>query len=199
MIINSFIQRSSAQMLFLAIGFVTLFAAYPLGIMQFTVWFFAGNAMSILFVNVSDPTQYVWPIQQIAGLFAKASVPRTVQDILIYTSAWFAVSCIAIVSGIIFTLLQLLLNKMLYGKMLQGRKKKWVKITLFLNTGLILSFWGIGFTEFMNSPSISFWGTFGPGLILLVGLVFFVVWWAQHFLNQYVCGIKMVVEPVVTE
>ncbi len=196
---NNFIHRSSAQMLFLAIGFVTLFTAYPLGTTQFAAWFIVGNVTSMLFINVSDPAQYAWPIEQIAGLFGETTVPKTVQNILIYTLAWFSVICIVAMCSIIFVLAQLLFNKMFYGKILRDRKKRWLKITFFLNMLLIFSFTGIGFVEFMNSPSISFVSgafKFGPALILLVGLMFFVVWWAQHLLNQYVCGIKMVVESV---
>jgi len=193
------ILRSSSQLLLLFLGFITSFIAFTVGEIQSAGYFLVGNWVSIMFVNVSDPTQYSWALAQVAGLFADMKISDSAASFLSHFGAWTAVLVISALVGVVYTLLQTFLRKVLYGNVLTGRSGKYLKYTFLLNTIFAISFFTIGYHEFMSSPPRSFYGVFGEwyGSILFPPFfAFFVMWWLQHILNLYACGIKITAETV---
>ena len=189
--VQNFIARSSSQLLFVAMGVTTWFLAYPIGGYQMATWFIIGNLISGMFVNVSDPSQYVWLFQKTIGIFENSGLSRGTQDFLSLSGAWLAVSLISFAMSVGYTYLHILLRRALYGVALPERTGRYFKISVLLNFLFSLSFFSIGYGEFMNSPSITFGGSPDSSYLFIVSLAFFAVWWIQHILNQYACGIKI--------
>lgn len=188
---SNFIHRSSAPLLFLVTSLITLYIAYPVGTWQMMGWFLSGNLISGMFVEMHDPNQWTWLFAKTGGILVGAGIPVTIENILIYVGAWLPVGLIVAMGSLGYTLLHLGLCRTFYGKILPNRSIRYIKWTFFLNALLVLSFLGIGFQEFINSPSISLFSPwYGSGFLIVVCLTFFVTWWGQHILNQYVCGLQ---------
>ena len=187
---QNFVARSSSQLLFVAMGIVTWILAYPIGAVQMTAWFLSGNLISGMFINVSDPSQYAWLFQKTIGTFANSGLSRNAQDFLSYSVAWLTVLLISLLVSIGYAFLHILFRRAFYGVALPQRTSRYFKTSVIWNFFISLSFFSIGYQGFMNSPAMTFGGSSDSSDLFIVSLVFFVVWWIQHILNQYACGIK---------
>jgi len=187
-----FLRGSSAQILLLVLVFVTYLIFHTAGAYMIETQYVIGMISRILFVPPAVLSGYDWffPLNvlfpYVAGVFSGLNLSFDTIRLISSIVAFIGVGCVAGIIGFLYTLIHLLLLRVCYGKIVQGRGTTYVLSTLLLHTGLSVHFYIIAYLR--SADVVTYQDRFVTYTIFVFFPTIFFVWWVQHLFNQHACG-----------